>query len=453
MDYMLDAMGWLPEVLGASRENHIMRSSAVVTRVTYDKGRISYTTFDAPANTVDVLRLAFKPGRVTADNQSLEQRPTLDANGYQVKPLTNGDCIVTIRHDGKPYVTVEGDDPQIVIDDNALTYAGPWSIQNSPNHVGGAVHFTWDPNAEATCEFEGNQVRLIGPAGPEGGLADVYLDGVRQLCGLDCWNPYRLERQVVWYRGGLKPGKHALKVASTGQKNPLSKGTMVWIDAVQYSAATGDAGAGSGGGPTDRQAWIFGYPERQDYVDSQGHAWRPATEVVIRAGQLVDPVKDHWYTTPRRQVVADTNDPKLYCHGMHGKDFTAYVTCGPGTYHVRLKFMEHRLVDPDKRAMDVYINGRPVVQNLDIAATAAGRPASVGMVSPNGTRVYDGMFRAVDLVFNDTEPSHGVIAVRFVGCNGGEAIVSAIEVAPGPVGPAARPITATAPTTMPEPRR
>ena len=34
---------------------------------------------------------------------------------------------------------------------------------------------------------------------------------------------------------------------------------------------------GGGGGPTDTQQMIFGYP-RPQYVDSQGQAWLPATE-------------------------------------------------------------------------------------------------------------------------------------------------------------------------------
>ena len=43
--------------------------------------------------------------------------------------------------------------------------------------------------ASATDKFTGNQVAVYGDATPDGGLADVYLDGVKQLVGIDCWNP------------------------------------------------------------------------------------------------------------------------------------------------------------------------------------------------------------------------------------------------------------------------
>jgi len=50
----------------------------------------------------------------------------------------------------------------------------------------------------------------------------------------------------------------------------------------------------------------------------------------------------------------------------------------------------------------------------------------------------------VDLVFNDIEPEHGVIAVRFLGRSGGEAVVSAMEVGPGHGGTGAAVIAAPA---------
>ncbi|HQE30260.1 MAG TPA: malectin domain-containing carbohydrate-binding protein, partial [Phycisphaerae bacterium] len=144
-------------------------------------------------------------------------------------------------------------------------------------------------------------------------------------------------------------------------------------------------------------------------------------------------------------TVAGTNDPTLYAHGIHGQDFTAYATVAPGTYHVRLKFMEHRWeIEPAARAVDIFINGRQVVDDMDIAATAAGAPAVVRLVPPSGTKLYDGLNRAVDLVFNDVRPVHGVIAIRFRGNHGGEAIVSALEIGPGAGGQGATPVPATA---------
>lgn len=439
LTYVLDAMAWLPDVLGPNRENHIVRSTSVVSKVVYGAGRIRYTTFDAPKGTQDVLRLAFRPGRILADGQPLQER--LDGTGYGVKALPNGDCVVTIRHEGSRTVIVEGADPQQQVEEPVMTFAGGWEEHKNGEHFGGTARVTHETGADASFTFEGSQFRLIGAAGPDGGLADVYIDDVRQLCGIDCWNPNSLRQQVLYSRSGLSHGPHTIKVVALGKGNPRSRGADICVDAIQFSAATGDAGFGEGGGPTDAQRWIFGYPGREDYVDSQGRAWRPATEAVIRVGEKTDPVEACWYTIPRRQAVANTQDPVLYHHGMHGKDFTAYVTVGPGTYHVRVKLMESRWIEPSKRLMHIDINGRAMVRNLDIAATAAGRPAAVSFTA-NQTKIWEGLNRAVDLVFNDIQPRHGVIAVRFLGVADAEAVVSAIEVGPGEGDPGAKPIAA-----------
>jgi hypothetical protein len=97
---VLTAMGWLPEELGANRENHLMRSSAVVNSVVYGVGEISYSTFDATEEAIDVLRLSYVPKTVKADGNNLSIRRDLTVNGFIVKKLSNGDAIVQIRHDG-----------------------------------------------------------------------------------------------------------------------------------------------------------------------------------------------------------------------------------------------------------------------------------------------------------------------------------------------------------------
>jgi hypothetical protein len=244
---------------------------------------------------------------------------------------------------------------------------------------------------------------------------------------------------VVCYRNGLSDGPHTLRIVALGSGNPRSRGAKVAVEAVQYSAASGDAGFGEGGGPTGPQRWIFGYPSREEYTDSAGQAWLPATEVVIRSGNMADPVPLAWYTAPRRQFVSGTADPVLYRHGMHGTNFTAYFTVGPGTYHVRIKLMETRVAALDKRGMNIEINGQLVATNLDILATAGGRPATLLAGTPDTHQLLDGMNQAVDLVFDHIMPKHGVIAVRFAGRNGAEAVVSAIEVGPGPGGKGATP--------------
>jgi hypothetical protein len=420
LKHCLGLIAWLPEILAPSRENHIVRSSSVVSSVAYEKGRVAYSTFDAPAGVTEVLRVAFRPARVAAGGKALDPRPDLAAIGYAVKDLPGGDVLVSVRHDGQRDVVVEGGDPQEACGLEKLSFSGEWSEIST---AGVKEKRSAAPGAAASLEFSGNQVRVIGSVGPDGGLADVVLDGVQQSVPVDSWCPEARSRQVLYYRSGLENAKHELKLLVRGARNPVSGGDAVWVSGAQWSAATGSSGFGEGGGPRDAQRVIFGATGRSDHVDSAGMSWRPATEVVIRLGGMTDSVAASWWTERRRLSIEGTADPELYRYGVHGRDFTAHFTVGPGKYHVRLKFAETRSVDPKTRLLNVHVNGKEIASRMDIAATAGG------------------LNKAVDLVVNDVEPSHGAISIRFSGAAGGEAIVQAAEVAPGPGGDGAKPVT------------
>jgi len=405
---IMKAMAVAPELCGASRENHIMHTTSVVTSVVYDKGRITYRTLDAPRNSVDVARLAFEPSAVTGDGATLKRRADLKQNGYTVKRLAGGDCLVTIRHDGCTGIVIEGPDPQVVVEDDALAYTGPWQRVARQDARGGALRVASQAGATVTYAFAGNQVRLIGPVDTEGGLADVFIDGVKQLTLIDCWNPSRRAQQVLYSKSGLSNGKHTLKVVVRGAGNPLAKGKAIYVDAVQSSAAVGDAGFGEGGGPGDTQRMIFGYTQRQDYVDSRGHAWRPGTEYVIRLGHGADSVRRALFTERRSIHIGNTHDPELYRYGLHGKDFRVNVTVGPGRYSVRMRFADTNF----RSVMRGWINGQEAIEQLDVSEAAEGK------------------FKAFDLVFPNVRPKHGMIEVHLAGVGKQEACLQALEVCP-----------------------
>ncbi|MBN2508195.1 MAG: hypothetical protein JXQ71_16040 [Verrucomicrobia bacterium] len=433
--WVLAAMGWLPEELGPSRENHIMRSSAVVQSVVYGQGRIEYHTFDAPPGTVEVLRLAYAPRAVTADGRPLELRSDLDANGYTLKRLPNQDAIVAIRHDGARRVIVTGADPQQVLESRALTFRGAWSSMQDSLAMGGMVRVASAAGASVSARFHGNQLRLIGRCDPEGGLAEVRLDGETQRVPVDCWNPAARSHQVLYYCNGLSNGWHTLELVVRGTNNPWSKGARVCVEGLQYSAADGSHGHAVGTGPTAAQRMVFGYTGREDFRDSQGQSWRPATEFVTCIGAGKDTVAECWWVRPAADPIAGTPDPELYRYGVHARDFWVNLTVGPGRYHVRLKLAATRGLDTRRHVFDIRLNGERVVERLDVAATAGG---------PD---------RAVDLVFNDVLPRQGIVEVRFTAVPGqaggrrveGEAFVQALELGPGRSAPGATPVSAPAP--------
>lgn len=427
----IEAMSWMPETFGPARENHVMRTTSVVNWIVYGDGQIEYTTFDAPKETIDVLRLAFRPTEVLAGDKEfatpkpLEECPALDKNGFAIEPLPCGDFLVKVRHDGLTRIKVVGDDPQTSIaldaDSAGIERSGAWEKKADENATTGSLLTTTAKDARIRIPFEGNQVRITGHVDMNGGLADVLLDGVPQKTLIDFWSPSERGRQVVYARSGLANGKHVLDIVARGKGNPIASGNAVYLDSVQYSAETAEPTFGAGGGPTGPQRMIFGYLGRTDFVDSKGNVWRPATEIVIRSGYGKDTVAEAFWTERRTMYIGNTTDEELFRYGVHGKEFWVNLTVGPGEYSLRLLFAStplHWFLEQDKdkgwvrHVMNVDINKERVISAMDVAEQAGGR------------------FKALEKKFDNIKPKNGAIEIRLTGCDGREAILQALELAP-----------------------
>jgi len=416
----LEAIAWLPECFGPNRENHIVRSTSVVTSVLYEQGRIAYSTYDAPPGVQEVLRLAFQPASVEANGRRLTPRSDLNRNGYSVAALPNGDCIVTVRHDGRRRILVTGPDPQQVADEGAFAFTGPWVEVRNAAAYGGSFRSTAQAGASMTFGFTGNRVCLLGKVGPDGGWADAYVDGVKEPTVVEYWNPSVWYRQPLFVKKGLTNGPHELKIVVRGEKNPLARGTLVQVDSAQYSAATGKAGFGSGGGPKEPQRLIFGYTGRDDYVDSQGNAWRPGTEFVTRLGFGADTVAKCWWNRRRSMYIGGTKDEEIYRYGVHAPEFWVNLTVAPGQYLVRLHWADTPETpwveregkwDPVSRPTTVAINGATVIEDLNV-------------------RKEVGTFTAYTREFPGVRPRNGIVELRFKSTPGHEAMIQAIELVP-----------------------
>ncbi|MBN1852957.1 MAG: hypothetical protein JW829_09545 [Pirellulales bacterium] len=414
-----EAMKWAPRIFAPKRENHIIRTTSVVQSVIYAKGKIAYSVFDAPDQTIDVIRLSFLPDRIAADGLDLVRLSELSQNGYSVEAVDSGDYLVTIRHDGARNILITGPDPQIQMDDRKFEFAGQWLKVDEPAAWNGTLSVSEQPNAECTHEFTGNQVRVIGSVNTHGGQADVYLDGQKQLTLIDCWCPVEKNQHVLYTRSGLENKKHRLRIVVRGQGNLRSQGRRISIDAIQSSHQTGDRDFGQGRGPKTAQRMIFGYPGRQDYIDCHGQAWRPATEWIIRSGYGNDTVEQAWWTERRSIYIGGTNDQELYRYGVHGPELWINLTVGPGDYYVKLHFAStplHTFLERNSEGgrishtMDVAINGQPVLKAMNVDKEAGGR------------------FRALIKSFEPITPRNGAIEVRLQGCDQQGASIQALEV-------------------------
>jgi hypothetical protein len=412
---VMETLAWMPKELGANRENHIMRSSSIVNQVRYSAGKIAYSTFDARSPAVDVLRLAYVPTTVRAGGASLSRGKSLGQNGYTIETLSNGDAIVTVRHDGLKQVELVGPDPQKAVGVKALTFDACWTWRKGASmeaHLAGA---------EMRYRFVGNQVRVLGNVDRNGGWADAYIDGKKQLTVVESWNPRLRYAQPIFIKKGLSDGPHELRIVAQGKHNTISSGSVISISGVQTSDAKGDAGYGVGEGPSGAQRMVFGYTGREDIVDSAGNAWRPATEWVVRSGFSNDTVDKAWWTTRRSMYIGKTSDEELYRYGAHGKEFWVNLTVAPGVYDLRLKFADTPLTAWMERegnwnrilhSVKVDVNGVEAVPAMSISRAAGN------------------LFTAVDKVVRGVKPDHGMVRVHFVGVDNKEATIQALALVP-----------------------
>lgn len=96
--HFLLAMGAVPEWAPA-RENHIVHSTSVVTRVGYRPDRITWSTFDA--DSTETLRVASLPKKVLVGGVPLPSYDSDDSTAsqwFRVRPLPSGGAILRVRH-------------------------------------------------------------------------------------------------------------------------------------------------------------------------------------------------------------------------------------------------------------------------------------------------------------------------------------------------------------------
>ncbi len=97
-------MGALPD-LAPIGENHLLRSTSVVQNVSYKPRQITYRSFDEAGT--EVLRVNYKPTRISAGASQLQLQNNRRDAGYTIRPTSNGDYILQIRRQGSREITVE----------------------------------------------------------------------------------------------------------------------------------------------------------------------------------------------------------------------------------------------------------------------------------------------------------------------------------------------------------
>ncbi|ADB48560.1 endopygalactorunase [Conexibacter woesei] len=117
--------------------------------------------------------------------------------------------------------------------DPRIGYAGLWHQNVHPSDSGGTHMLAVADRTTANVTFEGNRARWRTIVGPNGGYADVWLDGVFKGT-VDTYSA-SYGWAEIYDTGVLSRGTHVLGIRPQWAKNPLSTYTYVTIDAINVS--------------------------------------------------------------------------------------------------------------------------------------------------------------------------------------------------------------------------
>ena len=94
--HFMEGLGAVPEWAPAG-ENHLLRSTSVVQKISYQQDKIEYRTFDDSG--AEVLRITARPKAVKVDGKPISQQRSLANDGWTWQPLDKGG-VLRIRRTG-----------------------------------------------------------------------------------------------------------------------------------------------------------------------------------------------------------------------------------------------------------------------------------------------------------------------------------------------------------------
>ena len=118
----------------------------------------------------------------------------------------------------------------------AIAYTGSWFTNSSVRHSGGSAALAMDAGHSATFAFSGTGITWIGVRDGWSGVAAVSIDG-QVVAEVDTYSSADKHQDVLFSTTGLPAGSHTLHIAVTGQRNPASGGSWIWIDALDVLGA------------------------------------------------------------------------------------------------------------------------------------------------------------------------------------------------------------------------
>jgi hypothetical protein len=179
---LMDAFWAVPE-WAPDDESHLVGSSSVVTKISYGRGSVTYSTFDS--SSLDVLRLSFAPDSVWSGGRQLARRANLKEEGYT---LDAASLVVRVRHDQSRDVDIQGQSEEPV----------PLFVDFDNPHVGANVPLrgeypsgviNWGEGVWKVCPPDGRMSTFsLCTAQPKVEIARFRFFFERILLGADVYN-------------------------------------------------------------------------------------------------------------------------------------------------------------------------------------------------------------------------------------------------------------------------
>lgn len=110
-----------------------------------------------------------------------------------------------------------------------VTLRGEWAQRSATDALRRTLLRASKAGARATMTFDGSQVAIVAQRGPNGGRAEVFVDG-KSAGTIDLYAPTKDVRRIV-FLANVRRGEHTISVRVLGTGRAASSGTVVKLDA------------------------------------------------------------------------------------------------------------------------------------------------------------------------------------------------------------------------------
>jgi hypothetical protein len=228
---LMDAFWAVPE-WAPQDESHLLGSSSVVTKISYGKGSVTYSTFDPQSS--DVLRLDFVPESITANGKPLSRRRDLDQPGFVFNDTTH---VLRIRHDDARDIDIQGKDghlpPEYVTFDDPHLPAGTLLKGQYPSGVIDWGSDTWRINVPEG----GFGTFNLALADPKATAAEFHFYWPRVFVGVDVYNGGASEATLTVHAPEIREVSFTIK---PGQVQRIRTGWRDAASSVIFEVKNGD---------------------------------------------------------------------------------------------------------------------------------------------------------------------------------------------------------------------